>query len=164
MEDSGIVFGFPLDIDFLIAGESSGPYILNLFHCLFFITLSKFFLRKYGTILPIFSDKCEIVHVLMFEEIFDRKWRQSVCKKSASSLSEKIRETWFFLYLLVTPAQQVVSYICTFTDYNFSFLKIRLSCKYCRSSFIYTHPTMTPLLPQLIHIQRQTTLIFWLFL
>jgi hypothetical protein len=91
MEDSGIL----LINTFSMLVSSSGTYILILFHCLFVITLTLF-LRKYGTILSICSDKCEIVHVLMFQVIFDRKWRQSVCKKSASSLSEKIRETVFF--------------------------------------------------------------------
>jgi hypothetical protein len=42
---------------------------------------------------------------------------QQVCKKSTSSLSEKIRETCFFLNLLVTPAQQVVTF---FKVYFFS--------------------------------------------
>ncbi len=36
------------------------------------------------------SDKCEIVHVSMFKVCnIWQKWRQSICKKSTSSLSEK---------------------------------------------------------------------------
>jgi hypothetical protein len=44
--------------------------------------------------LSICSDKCEIVHVFMFEVIFDRNGAKiHICKKSTSSPSEKYYET-----------------------------------------------------------------------
>ncbi len=46
--------------------------------------------------LEICSKKCEIVHVLLSEVIFDRNGAKvQICKKSTSSLSEKIRERGF---------------------------------------------------------------------
>ncbi len=74
--------------------------------------------------LSICSDKCEIVHVFMFEVIFDRNGAKVYVKKSTNSLSRKIRETWFlespWHSSIASGSVTVVSY-CDKTTIDFSF-------------------------------------------